>query len=179
MLVARIRSGVKIASYFFVFAAGSVAAAAFVFISQSDGVSDTPLPLNQSSEPALTETAATSPLHDSAESETHDSSPHSGEGFPQSGDSAGVTSISDITRNTTVSLTGVVQRVTDEDEFVLSDETGSVTVWTGQSFFVVEQGETVTVNGFIDDDLIVEVYAQEIVGSDGSVRPIVMESPRD
>lgn len=81
----------------------------------------------------------------------------------------GVTPISELQRNTTVVIQGTVERVTEEDEFFLTDSTGSVEVWTGNSFFVVEPGENITVRGFVDDDMFLEIYAQEIVRSDGSV----------
>ena len=82
---------------------------------------------------------------------------------------SGVTHIGELTRNTMVTVTGTVQAVTDEDEFTLVDATGSVPVWTAGTFFTVEPGETVTVTGFIDDDFILEVYAQQIVKADGSI----------
>ena len=82
---------------------------------------------------------------------------------------AGMTKVADLTRNTVVTLQGTVERITDEDEFLLADDTGTVAVWTGQRFFTVDQGEEVTVTGFVDDDLFLEVYAQEIVRADGSV----------
>ena len=80
-----------------------------------------------------------------------------------------LTAIGSLQRNTMVSVYGVVQRITDEDEFQIADDTGSVQVWTGDQFFTVEPGETVTVTGFVDDDLVIEIYAQEIVRQDGSV----------
>ena len=84
-------------------------------------------------------------------------------------DEKGLTAIGSLQRNTMVSVQGVVQRITDEDEFQLADDTGSIQVWTGNQFFAVEQGETVTVSGFVDDDLVLEIYAQEITRQDGSV----------
>lgn len=84
-------------------------------------------------------------------------------------DEKGLTAIGSLQRNTMVSVQGVVQRITDEDEFQLADDTGSIQVSTGNQFFTVEQGETVTVSGFVDDDLILEIYAQEITRQDGSV----------
>jgi uncharacterized protein YdeI (BOF family) len=83
-----------------------------------------------------------------------------------------VTNIGDITRNTPVFISGVVERVSDEDEFVLQDATGSVRVWTGATFFTVSLGEEVSVRGFVDDGLLLEVYAQEITRSDGTVLTI-------
>jgi uncharacterized protein YdeI (BOF family) len=68
-----------------------------------------------------------------------------------------------------VTVSGSVQRISDEDEFVLADDSGSISVWTGSQFFTVDQGESVVVTGFIDDDLIIEIYAQEITRADGTV----------
>jgi uncharacterized protein YdeI (BOF family) len=68
-----------------------------------------------------------------------------------------------------VTIAGTVDRITDEDEFYLRDNTGSIKVWTGNSFFTVEPGETVQVSGFVDDDLFIEVYATEIVRESGDV----------
>ena len=79
------------------------------------------------------------------------------------------TAIGEIARNTMVTVSGTVQRVTDEDEFVIEDATGSISVWTGNQFFTVDVGESVTVTGFVDDDLLKEIYAQEIIRADGSV----------
>jgi len=82
---------------------------------------------------------------------------------------AASTSIADLQRNTRVTVQGTVDRVTDEDEFIVSDSTGAVPVWTGTTFFTVNPGETVSVTGFIDDDAPLEVYAEQITRADGSV----------
>lgn len=80
-----------------------------------------------------------------------------------------LTPIGSLVRNTFVSVEGTVQRVTDEDEFIVADQTGSITVWTGTTFGAVTPGERVVVRGFVDDDLLIEIYAQEIVKEDGTV----------
>lgn len=82
--------------------------------------------------------------------------------------SGSLTAIADLQRGQTVMVQGVVQRISDEDEFILADDTGTVEVWTGNTFFTVETGEQVTVRGFVDDDLRLEIYAQEIVKGDGT-----------
>lgn len=82
---------------------------------------------------------------------------------------AGQVGIADLQRNTEVTVQGSVERVTDEDEFILADATGVVPVWTGTTFFTVNPGETVVVTGFVDDDSPLEIYAQQIVRADGSV----------
>jgi len=81
----------------------------------------------------------------------------------------GITPIGSVTRNQRVTLSGTVDRVTDEDEFYLRDNTGTIKVWTGGSFFTVEPGEVVQVAGVVDDDLFIEVYATEIVRESGEV----------
>lgn len=83
-----------------------------------------------------------------------------------------VTNISQLERNTRVVIEGVVMRTREEDEFVLEDATGSVQVFTGTTFFPVEVGEQVRVRGFVDESLLLEVYAQEIIHRDGSVTKI-------
>jgi uncharacterized protein YdeI (BOF family) len=82
------------------------------------------------------------------------------------------TAIGDLTRNTFVVVAGTVERVNDEDEFALMDSTGSVRIDTGTTFRTVTPGESVTVTGFVDEDLLLEVYAQEIRLSTGEVIPI-------
>ncbi len=80
-----------------------------------------------------------------------------------------VTAIGDLRRNTLVSVHGRVQAVTDEDEFTLVDGTGSVTVWTGGVLFSVDNGDVVSVRGFVDDDWVLELTAHEIIRADGTV----------
>lgn len=89
-----------------------------------------------------------------------------------------ITPIGDVVKNTMVTVSGSVQRISGEDEFVLADESGSISVWTGSEFFTVDQGESVVVTGFIDDDLIIEIYAQEITRADGTVVTINDHSER-
>lgn len=84
------------------------------------------------------------------------------------------TKIGDIQRGMPVSLKGEVTRITDEDEFRLRDDTGSVLIYIGwRNRVMVKTGETVIVRGFVDDDLQdffrPEVYAQEIVRENGEV----------
>lgn len=84
------------------------------------------------------------------------------------------TSIGDIQRGMSVTLKGEVARITDEDEFRLRDDTGSVLIYIGwRNRVMVKTGETVIVRGFVDDDLQdffrPEVYAQEIVRENGEV----------
>lgn len=81
-----------------------------------------------------------------------------------------ITPIAEVARGTVVTLAGTVERFKDEDEFVLADPTGRIDIYTGGPYFGVSPGETVTVRGWVDDDLFDrEVYAQEIVTSEGEV----------
>ncbi len=66
-------------------------------------------------------------------------------------------------------LQGTVERVTDSDTFVLEDATGSIRVYIGPHRMPVGAGDAVTVNGRLDDDLPREVYADQLVLSDGQV----------
>jgi hypothetical protein len=63
---------------------------------------------------------------------------------------------------------GTVHRITDEDEFLLADSTGHVRIYVGPARVPVQPGELVTVTGFVDDGLRIEIYAQEIVRADGT-----------
>ena len=85
----------------------------------------------------------------------------------------GITNVADLKPGATVTLQGEVTRILDEDEFRLQDETGSVKVYIGwRNRVMVDVGETVTVSGFVDDDLVShfrpEIYAREIVRQDGT-----------
>ena len=81
----------------------------------------------------------------------------------------GVTMVRDLVRNTMVTVEGTVTRASEEDEFVITDSTGSVQVYTGRTFFTVEQGQVVSVRGLVDDSSYLEIYADEIVLPDGSI----------
>ncbi|MCU0854645.1 MAG: NirD/YgiW/YdeI family stress tolerance protein [Rhodobacteraceae bacterium] len=85
-----------------------------------------------------------------------------------SADTSGATRIADLVRDSNVTVVGTVDRLTDEDEFILADGTGSVRVYVGPNFVPVDPGDAVTVRGFVDDDLRLEIYAREIVRPDGS-----------
>jgi uncharacterized protein YdeI (BOF family) len=81
-----------------------------------------------------------------------------------------ITAIGDVRRGSMVTIQGVVQRIVDTDEFVLADATGRIRVDVRYPNFVpVAEGEYVKVRGFVDRDLIREVYAREIVHADGRV----------
>lgn len=82
------------------------------------------------------------------------------------------TAIANLENNTLVTLTGQVTRVSQEDEFILSDPTGSVQIYTGKNHFTVFEGEIVTITGLVDRSIIIEVYANEIQHQDGTVTRI-------
>ena len=90
----------------------------------------------------------------------------------EANDSA-ITKIEDVARGNNVVLQGRVTRILDEDEFRLEDDTGSIRIYIGwRNRVMVDVGETVTVKGFVDDDLVnvfrPEVYANELIREDGT-----------
>jgi RecJ-like exonuclease len=77
--------------------------------------------------------------------------------------------IADAQRGTMVSVQGTVDRITDTDEFRLTDESGSIAVYVGPTWAPVDVGDIVTVRGFVDDDPGPrEIYARELTRADGS-----------
>lgn len=81
-----------------------------------------------------------------------------------------VTPVGDIKRGTMVTVSGTVERITDEDEFRLADASGSVRVYVGPNWVPANVGEAVTVNGFVDNDFgPIEIYARSLTREDGSV----------
>ena len=80
-----------------------------------------------------------------------------------------VTPIADVERGTVVTIAGTIDRNTDTDEFRLTDQGGSIVVCIGLNWVPANVEETVTVHGFVDKDLVREVYARELVRADGSI----------
>ena len=85
-----------------------------------------------------------------------------------------ITKIEDVTRGASVTLQGKVTRILVEDEFRLADETGSIRIYIGwRNRVMVTVGESITVRGFVDDDLVnvfrPKVYANEPVREDGTL----------
>lgn len=73
-------------------------------------------------------------------------------------------------RGAMVTVQGVVERITDEDEFRLADASGSIQVYVGPNWVPAEVGETVTVSGLVDDDPGPrEIYARSLTRADGAV----------
>ncbi|GGB54817.1 hypothetical protein GCM10011316_28620 [Roseibium aquae] len=78
-----------------------------------------------------------------------------------------ITPIDGLQRGTMVTVQGVVDRIPDEDEFVLRDATGSVEIYVGPNWVPVDVGEQITVEGFVDDGIFIEIYAREIRRANG------------
>lgn len=71
-------------------------------------------------------------------------------------------------RGQPVTIAGIVDRITDEDEFLLRDDTGKVEVYVGANLVPALEGENVTVIGTVDDDGLLEIYARAIIRADGT-----------
>jgi uncharacterized protein YdeI (BOF family) len=81
-----------------------------------------------------------------------------------------VTPIGDLQRGSMVTVEGTVERITDEDEFRLTDGSGTVRIYVGPNWVPANVGEAVTVDGFVDDDLgPLEIYARSLTRADGTV----------
>lgn len=81
-----------------------------------------------------------------------------------------ITPIADAQRGSMVTVQGVVERITDEDEFRMADASGDIRVYVGPNWVPAEVGETVIVKGFVDDDPGPrELYARSLTRADGSV----------
>jgi hypothetical protein len=90
---------------------------------------------------------------------------------------ATMTTIDGLQRGMTSAIQGEVTRILDEDEFRLTDSSGSIRVYTGwQNRVTIPTGERITVHGFLDDDLVSyvrpEFYATRIVREDGAIIPL-------
>ncbi|MEE4638543.1 MAG: hypothetical protein V2J42_07385 [Wenzhouxiangella sp.] len=80
-----------------------------------------------------------------------------------------VTPIGEVKRGTMVTVAGNVERILDSDEFRLADETGSIRVYVGPNWVPAEVGESVTVAGFVDNDIgRLELYARTLTRADGT-----------
>lgn len=81
-----------------------------------------------------------------------------------------ITPINDVKRGTMVTVQGTVERITDEDEFRLSDASGSIRVYVGPNWVPANIGEAVTIDGFVDDDFGPrEIYARSLTRADGTI----------
>ena len=81
-----------------------------------------------------------------------------------------ITPIADVQRGMSVTIQGTVDRILDSDEFRIADATGNLRVYVGPNVVPADVGETVTISGIMDDEIIrPELYAREIVRADGTV----------
>jgi uncharacterized protein YdeI (BOF family) len=81
-----------------------------------------------------------------------------------------ITPIADAQRGTMVTVQGTVERITDEDEFRLADASGNIRIYVGPNWVPADVGESVTVNGFVDNDPGPrEIYARSLTRADGTV----------
>jgi uncharacterized protein YdeI (BOF family) len=85
---------------------------------------------------------------------------------------ADTTSVRDLRRGMPAMIDGAVERITDDDEFLLADETGSILVYIGPNPMPVRAGDRVRVAGTVDDDGPLELYATEVTLPDGRVVPL-------
>lgn len=90
-------------------------------------------------------------------------------GLPASAALAEVVPVGELRRSMAATVEGTVERITDEDEFVLADTTGQIRVYIGPNPMPVRIGDSVSVAGFVDDDLRLELYADTITLADGRV----------
>lgn len=74
-----------------------------------------------------------------------------------------ITSIADAPTYTPITLSGSVDRIVDEDTFVLADPSGTIPVYIGPHAMPVTVDMAITVTGQIDDDLPRELYADQLV----------------
>jgi uncharacterized protein YdeI (BOF family) len=85
---------------------------------------------------------------------------------------ADTTAVQDLRRGMPATVEGVVERITDDDEFLLADETGSILVYIGPNPMPVRAGDRARVAGVVDDDGPLELYATEVTLPDGRVVPL-------
>ncbi len=84
------------------------------------------------------------------------------------------TKIEDVKRGTSVSLSGEVTKILDDDEFRLRDASGATDVYIGwRNRVTLNVGDTVIVHGAADDDVLPgftpDIYAEKLVLSNGDV----------
>lgn len=78
--------------------------------------------------------------------------------------------ISEAQRGMPIVVQGTVERISDEDEFVIADTTGGIRVYIGPNQVPAVVGERVVVHGIVDDDLgPLEIYASRLTRADGTV----------
>ena len=70
--------------------------------------------------------------------------------------------IAEIRSDKRVTISGVVDRITSEDTFILKDHTGRIPVYLGPNRVPVKEGLAVMVHGLVDDDVPREIYAKRM-----------------
>lgn len=99
-----------------------------------------------------------------------DASAQAGAGAPAKPDTTVITPIGELRRGTMATVKGTVEKINDEDEFRLADESGKVRIYVGPNWVPANVGEVVTINGFVDDDIgPLEFYARSLTRADGRV----------
>lgn len=89
---------------------------------------------------------------------------------PVSAESPEIVSIAEAHLGAVVTVQGAVERITDEDEFWLADDSGRILIYVGSEPVPAEVGETVIVSGRVDDDPDPrEIYARTLTRADGTV----------
>ncbi len=101
-------------------------------------------------------------------------SAQSAEGAQSGDDAPAVQSIQSLRRGSFATIQAEVVRYRDHDEILVRDASGRIEVFLGSGVFSppVEVGETVTITGWVDDDIIDirrEIYATQIVRDDGTI----------
>lgn len=77
-----------------------------------------------------------------------------------------------------VIVAGKVERITDEDQFRLTDTSGSVRVYVGPNWVPVRVGEAIRVQGSVENALgPLEIYARNLTRADGTV--VIFDWDRD
>lgn len=77
--------------------------------------------------------------------------------------------IGELRRGMMAVVEGNVERITDEDEFILADKTGDIRIYIGPNAMPVRPGDLVRVEGYVDDDVRMELYADAITLADGQI----------
>ncbi|MEM7530011.1 MAG: hypothetical protein AAF416_20535 [Pseudomonadota bacterium] len=78
--------------------------------------------------------------------------------------------IDDLQQGRMVTVHGTVERITDEDELRLADDSGTVRVYVGPDWVPADVSEAVITEGRVDDDLgPLELYARSMTRADGTV----------
>ena len=75
--------------------------------------------------------------------------------------------IAELSDENRVTVSGVVERIADEDTFILKDHTGEIPVYLGPNVVPVAVGTAVTVHGIFDDDSPQEIYADRLDTENG------------